>query len=103
MKIKKLPNRDYVRDHVYLGEYGRFDKSIMQSKTMESAMRFLTEGLSIARREAEKKITTGIVSNSDRWINNGYLLIKYWDQCTELAKKRRDLSRKKEQRKGRQR
>jgi len=96
VKIKKLPNRDYVRDHVYLGEYGRFDKSIVQSKTMESAMRFLMRGLSVAKKETKKKDT-------DEWINDCYLLIKYWDQCTTLAKKRRHLSRKKDQRKGRQR
>jgi len=96
VKIKRLPNRDYVRDHVYLGEYGRFDKSIVQSKTMESAIRFLIKGLSVAKKETKKKDT-------EEWINNGYLLVKYWDQCTALANKRRDLSRKKEQRKGRQR
>ena len=28
VKIKRLPNRDYVRDNLYLKEYGRFDKSI---------------------------------------------------------------------------
>jgi hypothetical protein len=96
VKIKRLPNRDYVKDHVYLEEYGRFDKSIVQSKTMESAMRFLMKGLSVAKKETRKKDT-------EEWINHCYLLIKYWNQCTELAKKRRDLSRKKEQRKGRQR
>ena len=96
VKIKGLPYRDYVRDNLYLEKYGKFDKSILQSKTMESVIRFLIKGLSIAKKETKKKDT-------EEWINDGYLLIKYWDQCTTLAKKRRHLSRKKDQRKGRQR
>ena len=93
VKTKKLPNRDYVRDHLYLKEYGRFDKSIMQSRTMESFIRLIMNGLSIAKKETKKKGT-------EEWINDSYSLIKYWDKCTNLARKRRDLSRKENQRKG---
>ena len=93
VKTKKLPNRDYVRDHLYLKKYGRFDKSIMQSRTMESFVKFVIDGLSVGKKEVDKKGT-------EKWINDGYSLIRYWDKCTSLARKRRDLSRKESQRKG---
>jgi hypothetical protein len=75
---RKLPNRDYAPEKLFLGTYGNIDKTIAQGKTMETMIEFVLDGLSIIKKVKDKK--------AKAWTDNAYSLLKYWDECTKISK-----------------
>lgn len=74
---KKLPNRDYAPDKMYLFKYGSLDKTIVQSKTMEALMEFI-----LAAKTNDKK-----------WNKDRDSIKAYWEMCTEIARERKERAR----------
>ena len=84
----KLPNRDYAPEKLSLNRYGNIDKTITQSKSMETLIRFILEGLSVIK---SIKIPT---EKSKKWINDAYIILRYWDDCTKISQLRKKISYK---------
>jgi hypothetical protein len=74
---KKLPNRDYAPDKMYLFKYGKLDKTIVQSNTMATLMEFI-----LAAKTSDKK-----------WNKDRDSIKAYWEMCTEIARERKERAR----------
>ena len=74
---KKLPNRDYAPDKMYLFKYGSLDKTIVPSKTMETLIQFI-----LAVKTDDKK-----------WNKERKSIKEYWEMCTEIARERKERAR----------
>jgi hypothetical protein len=74
---KKLPNRDYAPDKMYLFKYGSLDKTIVQSKTMATLMKFIST----------------IESDNKEWNKDRKSILGYWEMCTEIARERKERAR----------
>ena len=73
---KRLPNRDYAPDKLYLHRYGTLDKTLVQSKTMTTLVKFML----------------GTKPSNDKWKKERDSIVEYWEICTEIARERKKQS-----------
>ena len=73
-----MKNNRFIFDHKYIYDYGTLDKTLMESKTTKTLIKFIIKGLS--RRTEE-------------WKEAGEDIVEYWLDCNEANEAKRKTAR----------